>query len=90
MSVLKLRQFALISQKHKNEMMDRYYDMRTMDRSIQLMHKYEEDVGVDPSIQQDFNARRRQVIMDIYKLLPQLNLPHAELKQYIAEMPKPP
>ena len=60
-----------------------------MDRSLQLMYAYEQDVGLDKSIYKEFVARRRQISIDICELLVQLNLPSMQLKIHIKEMAPP-
>lgn len=60
-----------------------------MDRSLQLMYVYEQDVGLDKSIYKEFVARRRQLSIDICELLVQLNLPSNQLKIHIKEMAPP-
>lgn len=54
--------------------------MRQMDRSLQLMNAYEQDVGLDKSIYKEFVVRRRQLSNAICELLVQLNLPSNLLK----------
>ena len=54
--------------------------MRQMDRSLQLMNAYEQDVGLDKSIYKEFVIRRRQLSIAICELLVQLNLPSNLLK----------
>lgn len=54
--------------------------MRQMDRSLQLMYAYEQDVGLDKSIYKEFKVRLRQLSIAICELLVQLNLPSNLLK----------
>ena len=54
-----------------------------MDRSLQLMYAYEQDVGLDKSIYKEFVVRRRQLSTAICELLVQLNLPSNQLKIHI-------
>jgi len=61
-------------------MMDRYYKMRVLDRSMQQMYKYEEDNILDHNILQAYVYRKKSTVVDLLELLPQLNLPSAHLR----------
>ena len=60
-------------------MMDKYYTLRELDRSLQLMFRYEDKNELSDEIIVDYMQRRHSLILQIYALLLKLNLPSRDL-----------
>ena len=69
----------MISCQSKNDMMDKYYTLRELDRSLQLMFRYEDKNELSDEIIVDYMQRRHSLILQIYALLLKLNLPSRDL-----------
>ena len=81
--MLRLRQFSILSAKHKNDKLDGYYLLREQDRALQLMFRYEEDNELDSNVIVAYMDRKHEIILDILRLLKELGLPYDELEKYV-------
>lgn len=50
-------------------MMDKYYTMRTMDRALQLMYRYEDKNVLENHIIVEYMISRKAMVADIFALL---------------------
>ena len=81
--MLRLRQFAILNAKHKNDKLDAYYLLREQDRALQQMFRYEEEHDLESNVIVAYMDRKHEIIIDILRLLKDLGFPSDELELYV-------
>ena len=84
-SVLNTRQFDSITEKHKNEQMSGYYLLREQDRMFQSYCNFEADNDLSEEAAEEYQARKRDCILDILRLIKELGFPSNNLQQYVTD-----